>query len=494
MKTRFTSLLLVLVLLLAALPLQASAKADTAHLEKMKTLLNSVELQPQRTGYPAVDALLEEIVAPYASSDNYTKILNAYDWTVKNINFSWAPYSQDYAPAYDCFNVTYDLEYEEGLEESVPFEMVNRAYHALSQREGVCYDYAAVMTLLARYIGFESYLHTGLFTFEAGYGSGDGHHGWSELVIDGVSYIFDPQRDYRLSGNASRDNSFYYFGLTGSETWRYNPETEINAARDAQCLPMGTARDNQPYVSVTATASGKAQGSTSCFPGAEVTVTAVGDDFNGWFNADGICVSADAQYTFSVEENTHLLAVFADELFHDIPKNKWYRADATEAAVRNIVTGTQPFIFDGEQALNRAMAVTLIFRMAGENAEAKSIPFSDVAAGKWYSDAVAWGNESGIVKGVSANLFAPEDPVSREQFITLLMRLAGHLGLNSEPTDLAYTDTGSISSFALESMQRAQSAGLLAGYKDGTIRPHGELTRAEGVTLLVRFLHWLETE
>ena len=140
------------------------------------------------------------------------------------------------------------------------------------------------------------------------------------------------------------------------------------------------------------------------------------------------------------------------------------------------------------------MAVTLIFRMAGENVEAKSIPFSDVAAGKWYSDAVAWGNESGIVKGVSANLFAPEDPVSREQFITLLMRLAGHLGLNSEPTDLAYTDTGSISSFALESMQRAQSAGLLAGYKDGTIRPHGELTRAEGVTLLVRFLHWLETE
>ena len=77
MKTRFTSLLLVLVLLLAALPLQASAKADTAHMEKMKTLLNSVELHPQRTGYPAVDALLEEIVAPYAGSDSCTRILTA---------------------------------------------------------------------------------------------------------------------------------------------------------------------------------------------------------------------------------------------------------------------------------------------------------------------------------------------------------------------------------------------------------------------------------
>lgn len=497
MKTRFTrltSLLLVLVLLVTALPLQASAAADTARLEKMKTLLNSVELQPQRTGYPAVDALLEEIVAPYAGSDNFTKILAAYDWAILNIDFSWAPYSQDYAPAYDCFNVIYDLEYEEGLEEAAPFEMVNRTYHALSQHEGVCYDYAAVMTLLARYIGFEAYLHTGLFTFEAGYGSGDGHHGWSEIVIGGVSYIFDPQRDYRLCGNATRDINYYYFGLTGSETWRYKPEAEVNTARDAQFLPLGTERDRLSYVSVTATASGKAEGSRSCFPGTEVTVSAVGDGFNGWFNTDGICVSADAQYTFTVEENTHLLAVFADELFHDVSKTEWYRADATEAAVRNIVSGTRPFIFDGEQTLTRAMAVTLLFRAAGEDVETKNIPFSDVAAGKWYADAVAWGNATGIVKGISADLFAPGDPVSREQFITLLMRLAEHLGLMPEPTDLTYTDVDSISPFALEPLQCAQSAGLLAGYEDGTVRPQGELTRAEGVTLLVRFLHWLETE
>lgn len=492
--TRFTSLLLVLVLLLSVLPLQASAKVDTARLEKMKALLNSVELQPQRTGYPDVDALLEEIVAPYAGSDNFTKILAAYDWAILNINFSWAPYSQNYAPAYDCFNVEYDLEYEEGLEEAIPYEMVNRTYHALSQHEGVCYDYAAVMTLLARYIGFEAYLHTGLFTFEAGYGSGDGHHGWSEIVIGGVSYIFDPQRDYRLCGNGKRDINYYYFGLTDSETWRYKPEEEVNAARDAQFLPLGTERDSLNYVSVTATASGKAEGSRSCFPGTEVTVSAIGDNFNGWFNTDGICVSTDAQYTFAVKENTHLLAVFANELFHDVSEYEWYRADATEAAVRCIVSGTRPFIFDGEQILTRDMAVTLLFRTAGEDVETKNIPFSDVAAGKWYADAVAWGNATGIVKGVSADLFAPDDPVSREQFITLLMRLAEHLGLTPEPSDLTYTDVDSISPFALEPLQCAQSAGLLAGYEDGTVRPQGELTRAEGVTLLVRLLHWLETE
>ena len=175
-------------------------------------------------------------------------------------------------------------------------------------------------------------------------------------------------------------------------------------------------------------------------------------------------------------------------------ETEWYRADATEAAVRNIVSGTRPFIFDGGQTLTRAMAVTLLFRAAGEDVETKNIPFSDVAAGKWYADAVAWGNATGIVKGVSADLFAPGDPVSREQFITLLMRLAEHLGLMPEPSDLTYTDVDSISPFALEPLQCAQSAGLLAGYEDGTVRPQGELTRAEGVTLLARFLHWLETE
>lgn len=208
---RFFAMLIAVVLLLGLMPV--SAAGDAMETEEIKTLLNSVELKPRRSGYPQVDAILEEIFAPYAQADNYTKVKAAYDWTVREVNYSWGPYSQDWAPAYDCFVPVYELEYEEGLEEAIPFEIVNRSYHALVEREGICYDYGALFALMTRYLGFESFVHTGYFVFEEGFGTGSGHHGWAEIKIGEEYYIFDPQREYRMCGNGVNEIEYLYFGI-----------------------------------------------------------------------------------------------------------------------------------------------------------------------------------------------------------------------------------------------------------------------------------------
>ncbi len=478
---RFTAIALLLVLLLGVLPV--SAAGDAVPMEEMKTLLNSVTLYPQRTGYAEMDALLEEIFAPYQDSDNFTKLKAAYDWTVQEINYSWGPYSQNWAPAYDCFVPVYELSYQEGLQEAMPFEIVNRSYHAIAAHEGICYDYGAAFAVMARYIGFDAYVHTGDFIFEAGYGTGSGHHGWAELDLNGKRYIFDPQRDYRMSANGEEEIPYLYFGISYEKAWRYTQETSANEARNAGFLSVTAVRNAQ--VDVYATPSGTASGAGSYALGETATVTAEGD-FLGWYGADGLLLSKETSYSFTVTEPVSLRAVFANEYFDDV-STQWYAADANAAFESGMVAGMAPFLFDAQTGMSRAMALTMLYRMVGSPEATETASYEDVAADAWYAAAVNWGTQEGIVYGMGKNRFEPDRLITREQFVCMMMRLA-----KSEDTaELDYTDTDAISAYALEAMQQAQAAGLLAGYEDGSVKPQNQMTRAEGVSLLMRLSRFM---
>ncbi len=482
---RFLSMLIVSVLLIGMLPV--SAAGDAMNTEAVKTLLNSVELKPQRTGYPQVDASLEEIFAPYAEADNYTKAKAAYDWTVTQVNYSWGPYSQNWAPAYDCFVPVYDLEYEEGLEEAIPFEVVNRSYHALTAHEGICYDYGALFALMARYLGFESFVHTGYFTFEAGFGTGAGHHGWAEIKIGEEYYIFDPQREYRMCGNGVNKIDYLYFCIDEDHAWRFNHETAINDARDAGFLSVAAPRHCK--VLAEATASGTATGSGSYALGEKVTVKAGqgAKPFLGWYDAEGALLTDDMEYSFYLEAPVTLRAVYEGEYFVDIAQC-WYEDEANVAFQKGLVNGVGEFLFEGDGAMTRAMALTVLYRIAQPETPAQKAEYTDVPEGIWYEEAVNWGTQEGVVNGIGEGLFDPESNVTREQFVTMMMRMWG----TEEQAELPYTDAGDISPYALKAMEQAQAAGLINGYADNTLQPLKELSRAEAVALAVRLLSWIE--
>ena len=475
---RLICLLLAVFLLVGVVPV--SAAGDATAMDTLKELLNAEPLHPQITGYPAVDALLEEIFAPYAEADTYTLVKVAYDWTVQEINYSWAPYSQNWAPAYDCFKITYDLEYTEGLQEAMPFEVINRSYHALTRHEGICYDYGALFAVMARYIGLESYVHTGDFVFEAGYGTGSGHHGWAEVMLGGKSYIFDPQRDYRMSANATAPIPYMYFGIAPEKAWRYTQETSANTARDAQFLPV--AADRMAKLWLTSTASGTVSAAEEYPLGETVTLTAQ-QKVAAWLDGEQNVLSTEASYSFVMTRPTTVQAVFAADHFADID-GQWFRDEAILAAELGLVNGVAPYVFSGEETMSRAMAVTTLYRMAKPTETAPTASYTDVPEGAWYADALNWGTAMGVVNGMGDGTFAPDAPVTREQYITMMCRLLGA----TEEAELPYSDADTISPYAVTFVKQAQAMGLLTGYEDGTLRPQTELNRAEAVTLLVRFL------
>ena len=492
---RLLVLFLTFLMLVSILPkIPAQAAGDAMSLNEVEELLNAQTLYPRKTGYAEMDALLAGILKPYEDKDTYTKIKAMYDWTLYQMWYSWEGYSQDYAPAYDCFTLKYNLTYETGLPKAIPDEMIHRSYHALTAKKGVCYDWAALFAIMARYVGIDSYVHTGMFKFEDEYIPGaSGHHGWTELVLNGKNYIFDPQRDWFYYARGYGVD-YRYFGISYEKAWRYQQETEANTKRDAGFLPVAAERIRVADVTVTCSRSGSVSGAGSQPWGGTVTLTsATGKPVVGWYDKKENLLSTDPTYSFTLNGPTELYAVFEGDYFVDVKDGAWYEDDVTEAAARGLFNGMTPITFEANTKMSRAMVVAVLARAAGaDTASAPSSPFRDVPAGAWYAGGVNWAYEAGIVKGVSATAFRPNSNVTREQFAVLVVRFLNTQGVTGEAESLSFTDAGRVSGYAKDAMEQAVALGILEGYEDNTVRPQSAISRAEAAVMLVRTLRVLE--
>ena len=114
--------------------------------------------------------------------------------------------------------------------------------------------------------------------------------------------------------------------------------------------------------------------------------------------------------------------------------------------------------------------------------------FSDVEAGTWYTDAVNWAAEKGIVKGYGDGTFGPEDDITREQMAVILYRYAQYKGYEVTATgDLStFNDGAQTSDWAVEAMKWAVGSSLLQGYA-GNLNPTGTATRAEVAQIFMNF-------
>ena len=187
-------------------------------------------------------------------------------------------------------------------------------------------------------------------------------------------------------------------------------------------------------------------------------------------------------FTTEIEAELYGDCHFAD--FSDC-KDKWYH-EAVDYAVENkLMNGVGNGKFEPNGGLTRAMIVTVLYRQAGEPIFKQPATFTDVPAGQWYSDAIAWAQECGIVKGVSETEFAPEAPVTREQIATILWRFAGELDAKADLS--SFRDADKISGYAAKAMNWMVSEGILKG-DAGKLNPGDNATRAEFACMIMRFL------
>ena len=167
--------------------------------------------------------------------------------------------------------------------------------------------------------------------------------------------------------------------------------------------------------------------------------------------------------------------------FVDVPENSWYADAADFVAQRGLMSGVGENLFGGGQNTTRAMLMTILARMDGQ----------DVTGGAtWYEKAMNWAKANGVSDGTM-----PEVNITREQLATMLYSYAKLKGVDTTQGGMAvreFNDYDSISAWANQSMAWAVNAGVLSGRGNNTLAPTAGATRAEMAVMLQQFVGLME--
>ena len=239
--------------------------------------------------------------------------------------------------------------------------------------------------------------------------------------------------------------------------------------------------------------------------GAKVTLTATPDEgyavgtitvTDRFGDAVKVTENADGTYTFTMPNGqVTITATFVEteapvgEPFLDVNEGDWFYDAVAYAYENGLMDGVGGNRFAPNSETTRAQLVTILYRLEGQPAVSGDLPFTDVEAGTWYTNAVGWAAQNGIVNGVGDDTFAPGNDLTREQLVTILYRYAETKGYDvSASADLAgYPDGEEIQAYAREAMAWAVAENIIQGMEDDTLKPAGNASRAQIATILMRF-------
>ena len=162
-------------------------------------------------------------------------------------------------------------------------------------------------------------------------------------------------------------------------------------------------------------------------------------------------------------------------VFSDVPAGSWYYDAVAYVSENGLMNGVDAGTFDPNGTLTRAMVWTILARLEGVDTE---------GGASWYAKAQAWAMETGVSDGED-----PTGAITREQLVTMLWRYSGAPGVELL---LTASDAGKISSWAMDAMRWAVSEGIIEGDETGAVNPTGSATRAEAAAIFMRFAEGLE--
>lgn len=177
--------------------------------------------------------------------------------------------------------------------------------------------------------------------------------------------------------------------------------------------------------------------------------------------------------------------------FQDMEAYDWAEEAVAQLYAKGIVSGDSETVFAPARGITRAEAVKLALKSVG--LEPSGVPgtvFRDVDSGVWYAGWVAAAEESGIVSGMADGKFAPEEPVSRQDFAVMLVRAAAQIDMAwPNLAAVEFIDGDDIADYAGEAAAILGAAGVLCGDERGALRPAQVICRAEAAVVLYRFIN-----
>lgn len=175
--------------------------------------------------------------------------------------------------------------------------------------------------------------------------------------------------------------------------------------------------------------------------------------------------------------------------FVDVSKTDWFYNDVKYVWQHDIMNGVSDTKFAPETPMTRAMFVTVLYRLEGspDVTGMATPPFTDIGAKNfdWAYNAIVWAYNTGVTKGTSATTFAPGVAISRQEIVTMFYRYAGSPAVSGSPI---FGDSSAISSWARDAVQWAKSFGVVNGYPNGNFGPVDATTRGQMAAMIHRYM------
>ncbi len=264
------------------------------------------------------------------------------------------------------------------------------------------------------------------------------------------------------------------------------PRIEVSASGEESagelCISCSTEGADIYYTLTGSTEeAGLYQGPVPLAPGTEITA---------WAGKSGWLESPRVQGSYSARGN----------FYRDMTAGQWFYEPIDRAVTAGYISGTGDSRVSPKGTLSRAQLVTMLYTWAKEPVTDQAVnclPFSDVAAERYYAKAVAWAYEKGLAGGYSDGTFRPDNPVSRQEMSVIFSNLIDVRGVPIEDSAGAaekYTDWEKIPAWALGAVERVTAAGLFAGDNQGCFGPGASSTRGQAATVLMQFADWMERQ
>ena len=192
------------------------------------------------------------------------------------------------------------------------------------------------------------------------------------------------------------------------------------------------------------------------------------------------------------------MAVSVDS-FSDVNKNDWYYPGVQYVAEKDYMIGVGGDRFAPAMEMTRSMFVTILYRIEGVKDTSQKSQFKDVPDGTWYTQAVNWAAENGIVQGNGEGMFLPDALITRQDMCTMMARYVAYHEKKHNVTHekkgeaKTFADKDQISSYALEAVNSCVTWGLIEGNELGYFMPLNTSTRAEAAAIISR-LTWKSNE
>ncbi len=171
--------------------------------------------------------------------------------------------------------------------------------------------------------------------------------------------------------------------------------------------------------------------------------------------------------------------------FTDVPSDVWYADAIVYCKQQGIMNGITADTFAPEEPVTRAMMAAILYRMDGSPAVSKQPGFIDIIPGAWYCDAVAWAAENHIISGYNSAVFGVDDLATREQAAVVLWRDAG--SPQQEAAD-GISDIHTASSWAQQAIHWANANGILNGMIENHVfSPKAAVKRGEIAAMLYAY-------